>query len=223
MRAQAARHDTLNFLFLDLKLNSNPGLLREMVRRIPEELPGAQWIGTVHVDTRKDNGLSRGELEAAVASGMRRVSFGLETGSQPLLDAMQKGATVTANAAFIRDASAAGLSIRCTMFKGYPGEIAADLEETAAFLESHGERIDRIRFNDFSLPDQTPVWHSVRDADEGALRFTGHDPLNARGGYTRTRPASPAYRRAKRRVLRAVYEINRRPLRDEARVFDGLM
>ncbi len=130
VREQAKRHATGNFLFLDLKLNSNPALLRGIVENMQRSVPGAQWIGTVHVDTRKDNGLSRGELREAVRAGMRRVSFGLETGSQRLLDAMDKGSTVEGNAEFLRDAHDAGLSVRCTMFKGYPGETSEDLEAT---------------------------------------------------------------------------------------------
>jgi anaerobic magnesium-protoporphyrin IX monomethyl ester cyclase len=35
--------------------------------------------------------------------------------------------------------------------------------------------------------------------------------------------ATRAYRRAKARALAAVHAINRRPLRDAARQFDGLM
>jgi radical SAM superfamily enzyme YgiQ (UPF0313 family) len=163
MREQARRHGTRNFLFLDLKLNSNPGLLRGIVERVQNEVRGAQWIGTVHVDQRSDNGLSRQELKSAVAAGMRRVSFGLESGSQRLLDLMDKGCTVEKNSEFIHDAHGAGLSIRCTMFKGFPGETADDLRLTVEFLERHSHLIDRIRFNDFSIPDGTPIFHAVRD------------------------------------------------------------
>jgi radical SAM superfamily enzyme YgiQ (UPF0313 family) len=144
MREQARRHSTTNFLFLDLKLNSNPNLLRGIVENVQRNVRGAQWIGTVHVDGRSDNGLSRGELRAAVAAGMRRVSFGLESGSQKMLDAMDKGCTVERNSEFIRTAHEAGLSVRATMFKGYPGETAEDIELTAQFLEKHADYIGRI-------------------------------------------------------------------------------
>jgi len=39
-------------------------------------VPGVEWIGTVYVDLRPDNGLSRADLQAAADGGMRRVSFG---------------------------------------------------------------------------------------------------------------------------------------------------
>lgn len=225
MREQARRHATTNFLFLDLKLNSSPTLFRGLIENIPRNVPGAQWIGTVHVDQRRDNGLSRADLRAAVAAGMRRVSFGLESGSQRLLDAMDKGCTVEGNAAFIRHAHEAGLSVRCTMMKGFPGETAEDLDLTANFLERHLPHIDRVRFNDFSLPAGTPIYEAVNAASPAYpnMRMLRPDARQARGRYLNTEGRSAAYRRAKLRVLRAVYAINRRKIRSSARIFDGLM
>lgn len=116
MREQSHRHDTRNFLFLDLKLNSNPAMLRGIAEHARREVPGAEWIGTVHVDQRPDNGISRSDLHAAAAGGMRRISFGLETGSQRLLDLMRKGSSVEANVEFVRNAYEAGLpcAARCS-------------------------------------------------------------------------------------------------------------
>jgi anaerobic magnesium-protoporphyrin IX monomethyl ester cyclase len=225
MEEQARRHDAANFLFLDLKLNSNPAMLRGIVENVQRHVPGAEWIGTVHVDQRPDNGLSRDELRAAVGSGMRRVSFGLESGSQRLLDLMDKGSSVEANARFIRHAHEAGLSVRCTMFKGFPGENAHDLELTASFLSSHAQYIDRVRFNDFSLMQDTPIYRQVENmpADYPYLTVRSWNPRFGRASLVNAQTTSPAYRRAKSRVLAEVYRINRRPLRFAARAFDGLM
>lgn len=225
MQEQARRHNTASFLFLDLKLNSWPGMIRGIASGIQHYVQGAEWVGTVHVDQRADNGLSRRDLMAAVDGGMRRVSFGLETGSQPLLDRMQKGSSVERNAQFIGDAHAAGLSIRCTMFKGFPGETAQDMEATERFLDRHGHMLDRVRFNNFSLYTDTPIWQEmVAKSGAGAdLELTASDHARAQFGYRRLRPFGPDYRRSKARVLSIVHAINKRPLRDSARQFDGLM
>lgn len=225
LREQAARHDTRNFLFLDLKLNSYPDMLRGLAESIRQHVPGAEWIGTVHVDTRRDNGLSPADLRLAASGGMRRVSFGLESGSQRLLDIMHKGSTVEGNSAFIRAAHEAGLSIRCTMFKGYPGETAEDMAATVRFLENHAPYLDRVRFNRFSLQHATPVYDDVLAAsDHGqGLILRGTDNRHARIHHRNPVGADRAYRRAKARALSIVHAINRKPLRNEARQFDGLM
>lgn len=225
MREQARRHSTRNFLFLDLKLNSYPDMLSGIASGIQAVVPGAEWIGTVHVDQRKDNGLSFSELQAMVAGGMRRISFGLESGSQRLLDLMQKGSTVEANAEFLRNAFQAGLSVRCTMFKGYPGESVEDMVATAQFLEKHSTYLDRVRFNDFSLMQDTPIYQQLmlsRDTHANGMKNPAND-VRALALFDNPAGQDIGYRRAKARVLRAVYSINRRPLREEARQFDGLM
>ncbi|MFW5881422.1 MAG: B12-binding domain-containing radical SAM protein [Roseicyclus sp.] len=221
-QVQAERYGARDFMFLDLKLNSHPAMLRGLARDLGAYVRGAQWIGTVHVDRRRDNGLSRRDLFAAAAGGMRRISFGLESGSQRLLDAMRKGCSVEGNEAFLKDAHDAGISVRCTMFKGYPGETAEDMEATADFLERNAGYIDRIRFNDFSVPLETPIHHALAEADAEVLRLTGLDPRHAKARYDRRR-VTPAYRRAKARALAIVHEVNRKRLRSTARQFDGLM
>lgn len=225
IQEQAMRYETTNFLFLDLKLNSWPGMIRGIAKDIQRYVPGAEWVGTVHVDQRADNGLSATDLEAAVAGGMRRISFGLESGSQRLHDLMRTGSSSDRISRFIHDAYAAGLSIRCTMFKGYPGETAEDMEATADFLEAHAPYLDRVRFNDFTLHTGTPIWRAMREkAEDGApLRISTLQDRRARALYRPHEQRGRSYRRAKARALRAVYAINRRRLRDAARQFDGLM
>ncbi|MDG6079004.1 radical SAM protein [Erythrobacter litoralis] len=224
MQEQARRHATSNFLFLDLKLNSWPDMIRGIAQRIQRLVPGAEWIGTVHVDQREDNGLSKRDLDMAADGGLRRVSFGLESGSQRILDAANKGCNVERNSQFLREAHDAGLSLRCTMFKGYPGETAEDMEATADFLEQHAQYIDRIRFNDFTLMPDTPVWDDVNTAgSEGAFEIERLDDRRGNSRYRNRQAKTKAYRKAKARALRTVYEINRQPLRDSARQFDGLM
>jgi hypothetical protein len=224
LQTQAERYRTSDFLFLDLKLNSYPGMLRGIARDLRKYVRDAQWIGTVHVDRRPDNGLSRRDLFAAADGGMRRISFGLESGSQRLLDAMRKGCSVETNAAFVRDAHDAGLSVRGTMFKGYPGETAEDMEATADFLEANAPYIDRIRFNSFAVPLDTPIYRALieKAGETTALRLTGTDPRRGRARY-KTRAVDRSYRRAKARALATVHEINRKSLRETSRKFDGLM
>jgi anaerobic magnesium-protoporphyrin IX monomethyl ester cyclase len=225
MREQSRRHQTRNFMFLDLKLNSNPNLMRGIVENLQRNVPGAQWIGTVHVDQRRDNGLSRAELKAAVDAGMRRISFGLESGSQRMLDLFDKGCTVEGNAEFIRTAYDAGLSIRCTMFSGYPGETARDLELTSEFLNKHGAFIDRVRFNAFSLHEGTLIHDRLRrgGADFPDIRLGDPNARYGRRAFVNKGERPLSYRRARARVLDAVYAINSRAVRSSAREFDGLM
>jgi radical SAM superfamily enzyme YgiQ (UPF0313 family) len=225
LREQSHRHNTKNFLFIDLKLNSNPAMFRGIVEDIQRYVQGAEWVGTVHVDQRADNGLDRRELRAAVAAGMRRISFGLESGSQRLLDAMDKGCLVEGNARFIRHAHEAGLSVRATMFKGYPGETVEDLEQTEAFLRDHAPYLDRVRYNDFSIHEDTPIYTTLVDNPTAFphMRVRYYDHRNGRAIHQNDAITHRAYRKVNARILDIVHSINRRPVRRTAHAFDGLM
>jgi radical SAM superfamily enzyme YgiQ (UPF0313 family) len=225
MREQSHRLATKNFLFLDIKLNSHPRVFRGIIDGVQRYVPDAQWIGTVHVDRRRDNGLSKQDLRAAAKAGMRRVSFGLESGSQRLLDSMQKGCDVEMNEEFIRNAYAAGLSVRCTMIQGYPGETAEDLELSADFLKRNRRYIDRLRMSKFSAPEGTPIYFDLRDRPylHPDTRVVRLEPQRGGLRYINSDQGCRAYRRAKARLLDEVYEINRREVRSAARMFDGMM
>ncbi len=225
MQEQARRHATTSFLFHDLKLNSYPDMIRGVASKVQSYVNGAEWIGTVHVDLRKDNGLSRSDLFSAVSGGMRRINFGLESGSQALLDRMDKGTSLAGNSQFIRDAFEASLSIRCSMFKGYPGETAKDMEQTALFLEKHAPYLDRIRFSDFSLLAETPIYKIINGNKAEITRFkvTKIVKTKARSTYVYKRLDQSAYAKALRKVLQIVHGINSRPIRAAARQFDGAM
>jgi radical SAM superfamily enzyme YgiQ (UPF0313 family) len=219
------RYVTRDVIFLDIKLNSNVEMWRSIASNFQSLLPGGSWIGTVHVDEREENGLSRHELRDAYESGMRRITFGLETGSQRVNDLMDKGTTMERNAEFVRNAYEAGLSVRTTMMVGYPGETAEDLEATATFLEQHQSYLDRVRPSRFKAIPGTRFdrEHARRPQSFPGLEKLTWDHRLARGHYRYAPATDRHYRKAKARALRAVYRINRRPLRTGAEKFDGLM
>ena len=142
-----------------------------------------------------------------------------------MLDAMDKGTTVETNAEFLRNASEAGVSVRCTMIQGYPGEEASDLDRTAEFLEKNSLWLDRVRLNRFNALVGARF---AKDYQKDPSQFPGLTGLEWEYRFARSRyhyaPAEgESYRRAMRRVLGAVHRVNRKPLRESAREFEGVM
>ncbi len=225
MTAQSRRHDTQNFTFLDIKLNSDLDTWRALQTELPGILPEARWLATVHVGPEEDNGLGEDDLRRAHAAGLRRITFGMESASQRLLDAMDKGTQLERNTEFLRAASSAGLSVRCTVMQGYPGESAADLDATAAYLEEHGHLLDRVRLNRFNVLVGTRFATEYRRNPDAfpSLVDLEWEYRHARSSYRFLPSETEGYRRAMRRLLRSVHAVNRKPLKEEARVFDGVM
>ena len=85
--------------------------------------------------------LSRADLldEAAVAAlsraGCAMVWIGAESGSQKVLDAMEKGTTVAQIGAAARRLRAAGIKVGFFLQFGYPGETPDDIEATLELVE----------------------------------------------------------------------------------------
>ena len=225
LEVQARNYGTKDFIFLDIKLNSNLELWRGLIGGFQDRIPGARWIGWVHVQGRGENGLTRPELEAAAEAGLTRTTFGFETGSQRLNNAMAKGTNLARTSQFIRDAHAAGISVRMTAMLGYPGETADDIELSHRFLEEHWGLVDRVRLGLFKAIPGTIFQQRY---DEQPSRYPGVKNLEWDERFARARfeyePArTRRYRVAKTRYLKLIHEMNSRELRNEAQVFEGLM
>jgi radical SAM superfamily enzyme YgiQ (UPF0313 family) len=218
---QSRRHETRRFAFTDLKLNSNLTMWDTLISRMPEQLPGAEWIAMVHVNATAEHGLSARSLRQARAAGMVRLTTGLESGSQRVLDLMKKGTDLAVTSAVLKDAAAAGISVRVTMIVGYPGEHADDVVRTAQFLEDHVDCIERVKLNRLAIMTGTRLQRTLEQHASITQLRTRHRDALVTHDYIETH--SRGYRRAIGRALAAVHRINRRPLRETAREFEGVM
>ena len=222
---QYQEHDAQQFVFTDLKLNSDIDVWTTLHRRFQLLAPGATWVGSVHVDAHRDNGLTADDLQRAADAGMVRLTTGLESGSQRMLDAMKKGANLNVTSAFLRNAARAGISVRVTMIIGYPGETAADLRATAEFLERHSDAIERVLVNRFQIMTGTSFHRNLNQRPNlfpGVSDVT-EDHRMAQLSHRLAETQEPAYRRQIRKVLRAAHNINRKPLMPVAAAFEGVM
>jgi anaerobic magnesium-protoporphyrin IX monomethyl ester cyclase len=83
--------------------------------------------------TRGDQ-ISKKLLAEMRAANCQLISFGVESGSQKMLDIMNRGTTVEENERAIGWAKEAGLSVGISMIVGYPGETMDMLEQTLDFV-----------------------------------------------------------------------------------------
>lgn len=212
------------FVFTDLKLNSDLTMWRALVANAQATVPGAQWIAAVHVGTG-ENGLGVRELRDVAASGCVRLTTGLETGSERLGDLMKKGTRRDAVGRFLRDASSVGISTRCTMIIGYPGERAEDVHASAAFLEAHHDAIERVSLNRLNVVMGTTLHRRLQTQPERFpdMRMLVQDASMAQVDHHNRATEAPEHRRAVGRLLTAVHRINRKALRLRAREFEGVM
>lgn len=84
----------------------------------------------------KPNLVNRDILKKMKKSGFIRMSYGIETGSQKMLDIMKKQTTVAQNYNAVRMSIEEGIFVHLNMIAGMPGESSATLQEDSEFLIS---------------------------------------------------------------------------------------
>ena len=79
--------------------------------------------------------VSKELLQRMKEANCQLVNFGVESGSQTILNAMKKGTTVQQNEESIRMTKEAGLSVTVSLVLGYPGETKETIGETIDFIK----------------------------------------------------------------------------------------
>ncbi|WP_250655230.1 B12-binding domain-containing radical SAM protein [Alkalimarinus coralli] len=225
LQVQSQRYGAKNFIFFDSKLNSNLDIWFGVINGIQRVVPGAAWVASVHVDGKGVNGLDLETLRRAFNAGLRRVSFGLETGSHRLNKLMLKGTTIERTSQFVKDAKSVGISIRTTIILGYPGETPADIRATTSFLRTHIGSLDRVKLSRFKAIPGTAFHERLKQKPE---KYPGvvnpiWDYRFARAIYDYRPSKNPEYRLAKAELIKTVYVINKKEITDSAQQFNGLM
>mgnify|MGYP000946483677 CR=1 FL=1 len=114
----------------DDTFTTNKKRVLELCKRIRERKLSFFWSCDTRVDLLSEELLTEMRL-----AGCQRLSLGVETGSQRILDAIDKKITVDEILASTELAKKVGIKVRYYMMLGNRGETAETFAETLAFLE----------------------------------------------------------------------------------------
>jgi len=101
------------------------------------------WCGMARAD------LSGKEIQALSKAGCRGIYFGLESGSDRMLRAMNKGITSMQMSDFIKRLHSNGILPAPSLIIGAPGERRADFEKTIQFLVDHSRYLGAVNVYPF--------------------------------------------------------------------------
>lgn len=156
--------------------------------------------------------LTRDVFQDMYAAGCRLISFGVESGSQRILRAMNKGISVKTSERIIKDAHEAGLTVRTTLMVYYPGETRKDVEDTIAFLRKTIDYIDGAMIYDFGLRFGSYIQQHIEEyVSQGFFENVKRIPYTAR--YICKRRLKKEYVKSVQRLKEFVEEAgkNREP------------
>jgi radical SAM superfamily enzyme YgiQ (UPF0313 family) len=117
------------FTFHDETFTTDKERAIEICEEIRRRKIGTPWDCSTRVDR-----ISKDLLVKMQEAGCQLVSFGAESGSQEILNAMRKGTTVEQNERAIKWVKEAGMTVTVSMIIGYPGETRETLEQTLNFI-----------------------------------------------------------------------------------------
>lgn len=178
------RHGARLFEFVDPTMTADP----RRFTRLCGLLRRSDWIEEIawSFETRADR-ISPQLLAEAKSAGCESVLFGVESGSQVILDAMNKRTTPRQNMEAIAAAVRAGLEVRVTLVVGHPGETPATLAETLAFVR-HAAQFEGVEFLPAFLGvyPGTDTYRAVEAGEAGCRWVPG-----VRGNWSRARRDRP--------------------------------
>lgn len=135
------RHGVEWLSLTDPVINGRPKLLEEICDGIVARGWKLRWSAGIS----PNQPLTAAQFIKLAAAGCYRLEFGLESGSDRLLQAMKKRYTAAQAAQMCRDARAAGIDVVLYLIVGFPGETAEDFTATLRLVEALAPVVKLVR------------------------------------------------------------------------------
>jgi len=170
LREISDRYDVERVRFADDVLTLDKKWMTELCARLEEERLGLEFECLSRIDT-----MTPELLNAMARAGFSLVYYGVESGSQRVLDSMMKGADLGLTRRVVAQTRKAGIAQHWFLMLGYPGEAPKDVRATLDLLaEGEPEEfsftvaypIEGTRFYDeirSAMGPKPPAWRSSRE------------------------------------------------------------
>jgi anaerobic magnesium-protoporphyrin IX monomethyl ester cyclase len=146
------KYHARNFHFTDESYP--PALFRKLTKKLIESNLDIAW--TTHI--RFEKSLLEDQVwEDAKTSGCKFLHMGYESGSERVLQLMDKATTTEVIQRSLELSSRHGVWNHVMGFFGFPGETYQDAKFSIQFLEDNREHVHSIGFGTFDLSKHTPV------------------------------------------------------------------
>lgn len=156
IRLLSEKYGFRHLLFLDDLFTMNKKRLLAICERIKNL--GLKWRCYVRA-----NNMTKEMLTVMKEAGCVEVGVGVESGSQKILDVVDKGTKVEDNTRLVLDCKEVGIAVNVFLMIGLPGETYETVEETRMWMEK--VRPDKFGFNIFAPYSGTPIYNNINQYD----------------------------------------------------------
>lgn len=166
---EISKHTRYVYLAVDA---ISPSYLRRLADTISQEALDLRWSAEVRLDKSASsiNYASRLKRGGCVA-----LSFGFESGSQRVLDLIDKGVDLTRASELLGELSESDIHVQMMGFTGFPSESPDEFNETFEFLSRHRENWTFAGIGQFAL---TPGAIVAKQPGRFGIEEVVADPLD---------------------------------------------
>jgi anaerobic magnesium-protoporphyrin IX monomethyl ester cyclase len=128
------------FAFMDSLINANMKELMNFCNLMIENKINSPWVGKVAVSEN----LTKEAFEIMKKAGCKKLMFGIESGSTPVLEKMQKKYKIPTGEKVLKDAYDSGIEVMIYILIGFPNETYEDFVETKQFILRNKDSINEV-------------------------------------------------------------------------------
>ncbi|UCD14546.1 MAG: cobalamin-dependent protein [Thermoplasmatales archaeon] len=152
------RYNLDSFLFCDSLINGNTKLLEKYCELIVSKGIDIYW--SAHASIRS---MDEALLKKMKNSGCRCLLYGIESGSQRILNKMHKGIALKEIERVLKLTMGMNIWPLTYWLIGFPGESIADINKTKDFIIKNRDSIGSAVFHSFILSRVTPIYNNPQD------------------------------------------------------------
>jgi len=156
IKSEIKNYNAEYFFFVDSNFNFNKVHLLKLCKNL--ERLRIKWACRMRAES-----MHKKDFTLLKQAGCKMISWGIESGSQRLLDNMNKGISITEAENILRGSCEAGIKNRISLINGLPGESFMDFMLTLKFIVRNYDYIDWVGINNFVLFLDSPIYKNYFD------------------------------------------------------------
>ena len=154
-----------HFFFTDSAIH--PNYARKFSEKLRENNLKIYYLTFLRLDKEFDEDL----LKLMYDTGLRIAMWGVESGSERILNMYDKGTEPVRNAKIINTAHEIGIYNYCWLMTKFPKETKEDIDKTRDFLTQNYDAIDLVSFHEFTLMPTSPIEKRKQEFGLGNYNF----------------------------------------------------
>ena len=180
------KYGTSTIRFNDSLINCDIKSLETFCNLLIKENIKMQWMGNARIRPEMTNKL----LLKMHQAGCIGLWYGIESGSQRILNKMKKGYTLETAKKVIHDTARNGIRVLIFMIVDFPGETPSDFKQSVDFLRRNQDNIDQVSIARFGVLHDSEISRTpqkygieVTERKTGAAYNCTYSPLPESNRY----------------------------------------